>query len=96
MAYFYIFEKDAPVGNYTPNKYYIYGRVNDTGTNRRIGTFTTHWGDDSLAPASYPDAGFGIDENVTGTIYSYCKAYYPSGAGNVYVPPPPASATGWA
>lgn len=87
-----IFEKDAPAGYYAPNKYYIYGRVNDTGSNRRILILTIHWGDDSGQPNSFPDPGFGIDENVTGTLTSRVQVYRASGT-NVSVPTPSATTT---
>lgn len=87
-----IFEKDAPTGAYTPNKYYIYARVNDTGSNRRILILTIHWGDDSPQPNSFPDPGFGIDENVTGTLTSRVQVYRASGT-NVSVPTPSATTT---
>jgi hypothetical protein len=87
-----IFEKDAPAGAYAPNKYYIYARVNDTGANRRILYFDINWGDDSSAPPSYPDPGFGIDENVDGTITSTVQVYRASGS-NVTVPTPSAITT---
>jgi hypothetical protein len=86
-----IFEKDAPAGAYAPNKYYIYGRVNST-SDRRVGYFTIHWGDDSPAPPSYPDPGFGIDENVDGTLISTVQVYRASGS-NVSRPVPSASTT---
>jgi hypothetical protein len=87
-----IFEKDAPVGNYTNNKFYIYARVNDTGANRRIIYFELHWADDSGAPATLPEPGFGIDENVDGTLTSTIQVYRASGS-NVSVPTPSASTT---
>jgi hypothetical protein len=87
-----IFEKDAPTGAYTPNKYYIYARVNDTGANRRILYFDIVFGDDSPAPPSVPDPGFGIDENVDGTLTSTVQVYRASGT-NVSVPTPSAVTT---
>lgn len=90
-----IYNKAAPGSSaYGLNDYFLYARF--TNANRNVLEFYITLADSSVAPPSYPDPGFGIDENVTGTIYSYCKAYYPSGAGNVYIPAPPASATGWA
>lgn len=86
-----IFEKDAPSGAYAPNKYFIYARVNST-TDRRIGYFTIYFADDSAAPPSYPDPGFGIDENVDGTLTSDVQVYRPSGT-NVSRPVPPAATT---
>jgi hypothetical protein len=90
-----IFQKLAPSGAYAPNKYYIYARVNSTGADRRIIYFEIHWADDSAAPASYPDPGFGIDENVDGTLTSTVQVYRASGS-NVSVPTPSASTTGLA
>jgi hypothetical protein len=87
-----IFEKNAPTGAYSPNHYYIYARVNDTGANRRILYFEIRFGDDSLAPSSFPDPGFGIDENVDGTLTSTVQAYRASGS-NVSVPLPSAITT---
>lgn len=87
-----IFEKDAPSGAYAPNKFFIYARVNST-SDRRIGYFTIHFADDSQAPPSLPDPGFGIDENVDGTLTSTVQVYRPSGT-NVSRPVPPASTTG--
>jgi len=89
-----IFEKDAPAGAYAPNKYYIYARIN-SASDRRILTFTIHWGDDSGKPPSFPDAGFGIDEDVDGTLTSDVQVYRASGA-NVSRPIPSASSTGLA
>jgi hypothetical protein len=89
-----IFQKSAPAGDYSPNKYYIYARVNST-SDRRILYLTIHWGDDSPAPPSFPDGGFGIDENVDGTLTSDVQVYRASGA-NVSRPIPSASSTGLA
>jgi hypothetical protein len=89
-----IFEKDAPAGAYAPNKYYIYARVNSV-TDRKVLTLTIHWGDDSGKPPSFPDPGFGIDEDVDGTLTSDVQVYRASGA-NVSRPIPSASSTGLA
>lgn len=86
-----IFEKDAPSGAYAPNKYFIYARVNST-SDRRIGYFTIYFADDSGAPPSYPDPGFGLDENVDGTLTSTVQVYRPSGT-NVSRPVPSAATT---
>jgi hypothetical protein len=86
-----IFEKDAPTGAYAPNKYYIYARVNSI-TDRRILYIDINFGDDSTAPNSFPDPGFGIDENVDGTLTSTVQAYRASGS-NVTVPLPSAITT---
>jgi hypothetical protein len=87
-----IFEKDAPAGAYAPNKYYIYAKINST-SDRRILTFTIHWGDDSGKPPSFPDPGFGIDEDPDGTLTSDVQVYRASGT-NVSRPIPSASSTG--
>jgi hypothetical protein len=84
-----IFEKDAPTGSYTPNKYFIYARRNIAGN---VITFTLHWWDDSAAPPSLPDPGFGIDENVDGTLTSTVQTFRATGA-NVSVPNPSATTT---
>lgn len=86
-----IFEKDAPAGAYSQNKYYIYARVNST-SDRRIGYFTIHFDDASLAPPSFPDPGFGIDENIDGTLTSSVQCYRATGS-NVSVPIPSTSTT---
>jgi hypothetical protein len=87
-----IFQKNAPAGDYSPNKYYIYGRVNST-SNRSILYLTIHWGDDSGKPPSFPDPGFGVDEDVDGTLASTVQVYRASGT-NVSRPIPSASSTG--
>lgn len=85
-----IFVKDAT--SYAPNKYYIEASVNDTGANRRIVYFNIRWADDSPAPISRPDLGFGIDENVDGTLTSTVQVVRASGT-NVSVPTPSAETT---
>jgi hypothetical protein len=86
-----IFEKDAPAGAYAPNKYYIYARVASV-SDRRTAYFTIHWGDDSGKPPSYPDPGFGVDEDVDGSLISTVQVYRASGV-NVSVPTPSATTT---
>jgi hypothetical protein len=88
-----IFEKDAPAGAYAPNKYFIYARVNST-SDRRIGYFTIYFADDSGAPPSSPDPGFGIDENVDGVLTSTVQVYRASGSNSVSRPVPSATTTG--
>jgi hypothetical protein len=85
-----IFEVDAT--SYIPNKYYILARVNSIGADRRIIYFDIRWADDSPAPISQPDLGFGIDENVDGTLTSTVQVVRASGT-NVSVPTPSASTT---
>lgn len=87
-----IFECDTlNTSTYYPNKYYIYGRVNST-SDRRILYLRITWADDSVAPVSRPDPGWGIDENVDGTLTSTVQVYRASGT-NVSVPAPSASTT---
>jgi hypothetical protein len=88
-----IFEKDSPSATYAQNKYYIYARVNST-SDRRIGIFTIHFDDASMAPPSFPDPGFGIDENVGGTLTSTVQCYRATSTTNVSVPIPSATTTG--
>ncbi len=85
-------QKDAPAGAYANNKFYITARVNST-TDRRILVFTLYWGDDSVAPPSFPDPGFGVDEQVDGTLTSYIQCNRATGA-NVSTPLPSAGTTG--
>lgn len=85
-------QKDAPSGAYANNKFYILGRVNST-TDRRQVILTIVWADDSTAPPSFPDPGFGIDENVDGTLTSYVQCNRATGS-NVSVPLPSAGTTG--
>ncbi len=84
-------QKDAPAGAYALNKFYIYGKV-DSATDRKVLTLTLYWADDSVAPTSYPDPGFGIDEQVDGTLTSYIQCNRATGS-NVSVPQPPATTT---
>ena len=89
-----IFQKDTPTGTYSPNKYYIYAKV-PSATNRRLVEFSIRFADESTAPPSFPDPGFGIDENVDGTLISYVQVYRASGA-NVNTPVPNATTTQFA
>jgi hypothetical protein len=93
-TYNLIFQKDTPTGTYSPNKYYIYARVPSV-TNRRLLEFAIHFADESGKPPSFPDPGFGIDENVDGTLISYVQVYRASGA-NVNTPVPAATSTQFA
>ena len=85
-----IFQKVST--SYLPNSYYIYARVNSTGTDRRIIYFEIHWADDNIPVVSTPDPGFQIDENVDGTLTSTVQVYRASGT-NVSVPTPSAATT---
>jgi len=87
-----IFQKDPPSASYAPNKYYIYARVNST-SDRRILIFTIHWADDSAKPPSFPDPGFGVDEDVDGTLTSKVEVLRASGTTSVSRPVPSASTT---
>lgn len=89
-----LFQKDAPAGAYAPNKYYILGRV-DSVTDRKKIIFTIVYDDASAAPPSFPDPGFGIDEDVDGTLTSYVEYNRATGP-NVSVPQVTGATTGLA
>lgn len=91
-SYELIFEKDAPAGAYAPNKYFIYAR-RSAAPFGYVADFKIHWWDDSAAPPSFPDPGFGIDEMVDGTLVSNVRTYRATGD-NVSTSAPPASTTG--
>lgn len=78
-----IFEKDVSSSTYVPNRFIINARRNAGSTSV---IFTIMWMD-----ASNP-GGWGVDENVTGTLTSYVQVYRASGT-NVSVPNPPAVTT---
>ena len=85
-----IFEKDAPTGAYTPNKYFIYARRNVAGN---VIYFTINWWDESAKPPSLPDPGFGIDEDVDGTLTSTIQTFRATGS-NVSISNPGGATTG--
>ena len=88
-----IYEKDVPQGqSYYPNKYFIYARKSAAPYDY-IADFQINWWDDSAAPPSFPDPGFGIDEMVDGTLVSNVTTYRATGS-NVSVAQPSASTTG--
>lgn len=88
-----ICQKDTTTSAYTPNKYYILAKVNSTAPDqRRILTFTIYWEDSSTAPPSLPDPGFGIDEDVDGTLTSLVQVVRSDN--NVVRPVPTAQTTG--
>ena len=91
-SYELIFEKDAPAGAYAANKYFIYAR-RSAAPFGYVADFKIHWWDDSAAPPSFPDPGFGIDEMVDGTLVSNVRTYRATGT-NVSVGQPDASTTG--
>jgi len=78
---------DAISGTYSPNQYDIVCSLDGSGT---VLTFVMQFQDLSGAPPSYPDPGFGIDENITATLTSNLNAIYSSGAVSVaaYLPSP--------
>lgn len=78
-----IFQKDTTSPTYTPNSYQIYASAPSSSTLQ----FIIYFRDDS-APG-----GWGIDEDVTGTLVSDVKAYHASGS-NVSVPLPAATSSG--
>jgi hypothetical protein len=87
-----ICQRDVTTSAYVPNKYFILARVNSTAANeRRILTFVIHWEDSSTAPPSFPDPGFGIDEDVEGTLTSLVQVLRSDN--NVVIPVPSATTT---
>jgi hypothetical protein len=87
-----IAQKETSSSAYIPNEYYITARVNSTLANeRRILTFVINWDDRSVAPPSTPDPGFGIDEDVEGTLTSRVQVV--RSINNVVIPVPNATTT---
>lgn len=79
-----IFEKDVTGTTYAPNRYLIYARAPTPSTI----VFTIQW----LDASGQPNAPWGTDEDVTGTLTSTVQVYRASGS-NVSVPTPSASST---
>jgi hypothetical protein len=87
-----IAQKETSSSAYIPNEYYITARVNSTLANeRRILTFVINWDDRSGQPVSFPDNGFGIDEDVEGTLTSRVQVV--RSINNVVIPVPNATTT---
>lgn len=80
-----IFQKDVSDSTYYPNRYLIYARA--PAANQIV--FTIQF----LDASGQPNAPWGTDEDVTGTLTSSVQVYRASGA-NVSVPTPSASTTG--
>ena len=68
-----LFTKATSSPTYTPNQYDIYGQVDGTGS---IVTFTISFQDLS----GQPNAPWGTDENVEGSLTSTVQGYYASGS----------------
>jgi hypothetical protein len=89
-----VFVKDAPaVGFYSQNKFFIQARVNDVVDRKKV-FFTITWADDQPAPPSLPDPGFGIDEEVDGTLTSTVQYVRATSTTNVSVPTVTGATTG--
>ena len=87
-----IAQKETSSSAYLPNEYYILARVNSTLANeRRILTFVINWDDSSGKPPSFPEPGFGIDEDVEGTLTSRVQVV--RSVNNVVIPVPNATTT---
>jgi hypothetical protein len=87
-----IAQRETSSSAYVPNQYYITASVNSTQANeRRILTFVINWDDSSGAPPSFPDPGFGIDEDVEGVLTS--KVEVVRSINNVVIPAPSATTT---
>ena len=85
-----IAQKETSSSTYIPNEYFITAKVNSTLANeRRILTFVINWDDRSGKPPSFPDPGFGIDEDVDGTLTSLVQAV--RSINNVVIPQPTAT-----
>lgn len=89
-----IFEKQAPSGDYSANKYRIYAKLSDgnggVGSNSRI-DFQIEWRDESgnPNPQTYGTFGpFGVDENVDGTMNSTVQMF--RSTGSVFITAPTA------
>lgn len=75
-----VFQKLAPSGAYSSNKYYIYARKSADGSQV---IFTIQFRDDS----AQPNAPWGTDEYVDGTLTSIVQTYRATGS-NVSLPAP--------
>lgn len=73
--------------SYYPNKYYIQAKVDNTTTRAQL-TFNIIFSDDS----GQPNAPWGTDENVDGTITSTVQTYRATGS-NVSIPQPTSPAS---
>ena len=82
-----IYYKSTEEPTYSPNKWSILARQ---GTNTGQVVFTIQFLDTTVPPASTPDPGFQIDEDVSGTLTSTVQVYRASGS-YVSIPKPPAS-----
>ena len=89
-----IYNKAAPVYSvYSVNDYFLYARFTDA--QKKQLEFIVQLAD--TATTSNPSwPAYSVDENITGNIYSYCKAYYPTGSGQVTISPPNSTASQWA
>jgi hypothetical protein len=71
------FQKNTESPTYTPNDYRIYASLNGPGN---VLTFKILFEDTSTAPASTPDPGYGIDEDVYGALTSTVTGYRATGS----------------
>ena len=81
-----IFTKSTENSSYAPNQYDITAKINAAGS---VITFTIHFSDLS----GQPNAPWGSDENIDGTLISQVQAYYATGS-NVAVSLPAVSSVG--
>ena len=81
-----IFRKVTEQPTYSPNQYDIYANINGPAT---AVTFSIQFMDQS----GQPNAPWGTDENVTGTLSSLLQGYRPSGA-SVSIPAPSQAQSG--
>ena len=83
-----IFQKSTEAPVYSPNKYNVYARLGTPSSGVQI-IFTVQFRDDS----AQPNAPYGTDEDVDGTLTSTVEGYRASGT-NVSVGLPPATSSG--
>lgn len=87
-----IAQKETSSSAYIPNEYFITANVNSVLANeRRVLTFVINFDDRSGRPPSFPDPGFGIDEDVEGTLISRVQVV--RSINNVVIPVPNALTT---
>jgi len=81
-----IFRKVTEQPTYSPNQYDVYANINGPAT---AVTFSIQFQDQS----GQPNAPWGTDENITGTLASLLQGYRPSGA-SVSIPAPAQAQSG--
>lgn len=89
-----IYNKAAPVYSvYSVNDYFLYARFTDA-TKKQLEFIVQLADSATTSNPSWP--AYSVDENITANVYSYCKALYPTGSGQVTISPPSSTASQWA